>query len=264
MCGRYAITTPPEAMRRIFGYVEQPNFPPRYNVAPTQPVPVVRRWPDDARHFALLRWGLVPSWAREVGTRPLINARGETVAEKPAFRAAFRRRRCLLPADGFYEWQARPHGSPQGNPQGNKARERGRTPKQPWFIRRRDGAPMAFAGIWEHWQDPEGSELESCAIITTAANATLAPIHHRMPVIVPETGWDLWLDPDERTAERARALIAPAPDDLLEAWPVSTRVNSVANDDPDLIRPIGPSTPAPSAPTAPSGPAGPASQGRLF
>ena len=222
MCGRYAVTLPPEAMRRIFGFVEQPNFPPRFNVAPTQPVPIVRRGADGLRHFALVRWGLVPAWAREVGQKPLINARAETIADKPSFRSAFRRRRCLVPADGFYEWQTRATGR-----------------KQPFFIRRRDGRPMAFAGIWEHWQTPEGSELESCAIVTTDANAALRPIHARMPAILEEAAWEVWLDPDERRAPDALATLAPAPDTLLEAIPVSTRVNAVANDDAGLVAPIG-------------------------
>ncbi len=217
MCGRYAITLPPEAMRDVFGYVEQPNFPPRFNVAPTQPVPIVRKDDDGQRHFVLVRWGLVPSWAREVGAKPLINARGETVAEKPSFRNSFRRRRCLVPADAFYEWQARKDG-----------------PKQPYLIRRPDRAPFAFAGVWEHWQTPEGSELESCAIVTTGANATLKPIHHRMPVILDEADWETWLDTSETRTKEAAALMQPAPDDLLETVPVSTRVNSVANDDADL------------------------------
>lgn len=236
MCGRYAITLPPEAMRAVFGFIEQPNFPPRFNVAPTQPVPVVRADEAGRRHFALVRWGLVPAWAKEVGAKPLINARAETVAEKPSFRSAFRRRRCLVPADGFYEWQAQAKG-----------------PKQPYFIRRRDGAPMAFAGIWEHWQTPEGSELESCAIVTTVANATLEPIHHRMPVILGEAAWDVWLDPDEARAPDAQAVLGPAPDDLLEAVPVSTRVNAVSNDDAGLIEPVEPAGDDPDArPGAPA------------
>ncbi len=223
MCGRYAITTPPDAMRDLFGYPELPNFPPRWNIAPTQPVPIVRSRGQGIRQFALVRWGLVPDWAREVGPKPLFNARGETVAEKPAFRSAFKRRRCLVPADGFYEWKA---DAVQ--------------PKQPYLIRRCDRSPMAFAGIWEHWQSAEGSELESCSIITTCANATLAPLHSRMPVVLDQADWETWLDTSETLTGNAQDLLVPAPDDLLDAVPVSRRVNSVANDDATLQEGVDP------------------------
>lgn len=203
-------------MRELFGYLDEPAFPPRYNIAPSQPVPVVIREGGE-RRFLLVRWGLVPSWAKEMPQSLLINARAETVAEKPSFRGAFRHRRALMPADGFYEWKAE-----------------GRGPKQPYFIRRRDGAPFAMAALWEHWMDPHGSELDTCAVVTAEANATLMPIHHRMPVILPEKDWGLWLDP-AATEKELLALLRPAPDDLLEAIPVSTRINRAANDDPSLI-----------------------------
>jgi putative SOS response-associated peptidase YedK len=216
MCGRYIISTPPQAMRELYRYMGQPNFPPRYNVAPTQPVPIVRMNGGN-REFALVRWGLVPSWSKEAPQSLLINARAETIAEKPSFRGAFRHRRCLMPADGFYEWKATPKG-----------------PKQPFFIRRRDGKPFAFAAIWENWMTKDGSEIDTCAVVTTEANATMAAIHHRMPVILDENDFALWLDP--RTPEKELiALMRPAPDDLLEAIPVSTAVNRVANDDASLI-----------------------------
>lgn len=215
MCGRYTITTPPEPMRELFGFEEHPNFPARYNVAPTQPVPIIRI-ESGRRRFALVRWGLVPSWAKEEPQSLLINARAETIAEKPSFRGAFRHHRCLMPADGFYEWQAK-----------------GRGPKQPYYIRRRDGRPFAMAAIWDNWMPADGSELESCAVVTTDANATLAPIHNRMPVILDEKDWALWLDPAATPKELA-ALMKSASDDLLEAIPVSTAVNSVANDQPAL------------------------------
>ena len=170
MCGRYTITSSPEALRALFRYAEQPNFPPRYNVAPTQPIAIVRLV-DGKRHFALVRWGLLPSWVKDPKTFTLlINARGESAAEKPAFRAAMKRRRCLIPADGFYEWQA--------------AGER----KRPFYVRAKSGAPLAFAGLWETWTGPNGEELETAAIVTTRANRTLSPIHERMPVIVPPEG----------------------------------------------------------------------------
>src|SRR6266852_156129 len=201
MCGRYAITTAPEAIRALFGYDERPNFPARYNVAPTQPIPIVRLV-EGKRQFALVRWGLIPSWVKDSkGFSLLINARGESVNEKPAFRNAMRRRRCLFPADGFYEWKD----------------EGGR--KRPFCVRPKNGEPLAFAGLWETWMGPNGEELETAAIVTTKANRTLAAVHDRMPVVVPPEAFDLWLDcanVDDRTAE---TLIAPAPDDLLEAYP---------------------------------------------
>ncbi|HEX7775435.1 MAG TPA: SOS response-associated peptidase [Parvibaculum sp.] len=215
MCGRYAITMPPSAMRDLFGFAGQPNFPARYNIAPTQPVPIIRR-EGGARHFVLVRWGLIPAWSKEAPQSLLINARAETISEKPSFRGAFRHRRCLMPADGFYEWKTVGKGA-----------------KQPYFIRRRDGRPMAFAAIWENWMTKDGSEIETCAIVTTQANATLAPIHTRMPVILDEKDFDRWLDPATPEKELF-ALMRPAADDLLVADPVSTAVNRVANDDATL------------------------------
>ncbi|MDP1626832.1 SOS response-associated peptidase [Parvibaculum sp.] len=218
MCGRFAITTAPAAMRDLFGYDEQPNFPPRYNIAPTQPVPIVL-FEGGRRRFLLVRWGLVPSWAKEMPQSLLINARAETISEKPSFRGAFRHHRALMPADGFYEWQTTGKGT-----------------KQPFLIRRRDGRPFAMAAIWDTWMPSGGSELDSCAVVTTEANETLAPIHHRMPVILDEKDWPRWLDP-AATEKELLALLRPAPADLLEAIPVSTRINRVANDDASLQTP---------------------------
>jgi putative SOS response-associated peptidase YedK len=227
MCGRYSITTAPEAIRALFRYKEQPNFPPRFNVAPTQPIPIVRLV-DGERHFALVRWGLLPSWVKDPQTFTLlINARGETASDKPAYRAAMKRRRCLIPADGFYEWQ--------------KVGER----KRPFHVRARSGAPLAFAGLWETWCGPNGEELETAAIVTTTANGTLKPIHDRMPVVVPPDGFDLWLNCAEVDEKTAVALIAPAPDDLLEAFEISTAVNRVVNDDARLIEPVVAGAPEP-------------------
>ena len=187
MCGRYILISSPEAIRALFAYLEQPNFPPRYNVAPAQPVPIVRIVEGQC-HFALVRWGLLPSWVKDPKAFALlINARGETAGEKPAFRAALRRRRCLFPADGFYEWK--------------KDGEH----KRPHLIRPKSGGPIAFAGLWETWTGPNGEEMETAAIVTTAANRTLAPIHDRMPVIVPPDGFDLWLDCARVDAETASA-----------------------------------------------------------
>jgi putative SOS response-associated peptidase YedK len=203
---------------RLFRLEGAPAASPRYNIAPTQPVVAVRPGERAGREARMLRWGLVPFWAKDLamGSR-MINARGETVAEKPAFRQAFRRRRCLIPADGFYEWQKVPGG------------------KQPWYISARGEGPLAFAGLWERW-DKRGTEtpVESCTIVTTAANATLAPLHDRMPVILDPAAWDAWLGADTPSAE-LRDLLRPAPDGLLAARTVSRRVNSPANDGPELI-----------------------------
>jgi putative SOS response-associated peptidase YedK len=229
MCGRYTITSAPEALRALLGYDERPNFPPRYNVAPTQPIPIVR-WVAGKRHFALVRWGLLPSWVKDPKTFSLlINARGETAAEKPAFRAAMKRRRCLIPADGFYEWQ--------------KTGAR----KRPFFVHAKSGAPLVFAGLWETWEGPNGEQLDTATIVTTAANRTLRPIHERMPVILAPEAFDLWLDTDRVDAKTAAALIKPAPDDLLEAYEISTAVNRVANDNPKLIASAVAAAPAPAA-----------------
>jgi putative SOS response-associated peptidase YedK len=217
MCGRYAVTSAPEAIRALFGYPEQPNFPPRFNVAPTQPIAIVRLI-EGKRQFTLVRWGLLPSWVKDPRNFTLlINARGESLTEKPAFRAAMKRRRCLIPADGFYEWKA---AGPR---------------KQPYYVRAKSGVPLAFAGLWETWTGPNGEEMETAAIVTTRANRTLAPIHERMPVVVPPEAFDLWLDCANVDAETAAALIVPAADDLLEAYEVSTAVNRTANDNAQLV-----------------------------
>jgi putative SOS response-associated peptidase YedK len=230
MCGRYVIISTPEAIRALFGYGEQPNFPPRYNVAPTQPIPIVRLV-DGKRSFALMRWGLLPSWVKDPKTFPLlINARGESMLDKPAFRNAVRRRRCLIPTDGFYEWQAGPTGAAG-------------TPKRPYFVRARRGPdgtapPLAFAGLYETWTGPNGEEIDTAAIVTTAANRTLAHIHERMPVFVAPEAFDLWLDCANVDAKTAAALILPAPDALLDVYEISSAVNRVANDSAALIAPV--------------------------
>ena len=250
MCGRYTLTSAPEAIRALFRYAEQPNFPPRYNIAPTQPVAIVRMV-EGKRQFALVRWGLLPSWVKDPKTFSLlINARGESVLGKPAFRAAMKYRRCLIPADGFYEWQ--------------KAGER----KRPFFVRAKSGGPLAFAGLWETWTGPNGEELETAAIVTTRASRALSPIHERMPVVVPPEAYDLWLDCAHVDAETAAALIAPAPDDLLEAYEISTAVNRVANDNPRLIEPMAanaePAKPAARRTAAKRAPGDNGGQGALF
>lgn len=220
MCGRYTLISNPDAIRALFRYADQPNFPPRYNLAPTQPIAVMRLF-EGRRELALLRWGLIPGWVKDPRTFALLfNARGESVLDKPAFRSAMRYRRCLIPFDGFYEW-----------------RQKGAR-KQPHYIRARDGRPMAFAGLWESWIGPNGEEMETAVIVTTAANRELAPLHARMPVIVAPEAFDLWLDHKNVDAETAAALIAPAREGMLEVYPVSDAVNKAANDSAALIEPV--------------------------
>jgi len=235
MCGRYAVTSAPEAIRTLFGYVEQPDFPARYNVAPTQPIAIVRLV-NGKRQFALVRWGLLPSWVKDPRNFTLlINARGESVMDKPAFKAAMKYRRCLVPADGFYDWKT---VGPR---------------RQPYFVRAKSGGPLAFAGLWETWTGPNGEELETATIVTTRANRMLAGIHERMPVIVPPDAFDLWLNCAAIDAETAAALIVPAPENLLEAYEVSTAVNRTANDVPQLIEPNTVAEPVPVPKRAVSG-----------
>lgn len=224
MCGRYSLTTAPEALRQLFNFVDRPNFGPRYNIAPTQDVWAVRQRPD-GRHLETLRWGLVPPWAKDlsVGSR-MINARGETVAERPAFRSAFRHRRCLIPADGFYEWRT----------------EEGR--KQPFRIGLKGGAPFAFAGLWESWTPPDAGPdtrpVETCTIVTCDANEKLRPIHPRMPVILPEDGYEPWLATPEEDAQALLGLLVAYPAEEMAFYRVSPRVNNVRNDDADCIAPL--------------------------
>jgi putative SOS response-associated peptidase YedK len=220
MCGRFVITSPPAALRQIFGYVEQPNFPPRHNIAPTQPIPVVII-ENNARRFRLMRWGLLPAWVEDPRKFTLlINARSETVLEKPAFKNAIKRRRCLIPADGYYEWQA----------------SGGR--KRPHFIHRRDGTPMGLAGLAETWIGPNGEELDTVAIVTAPASADLAVLHDRVPVTISPPDFGRWLDCSADEAETVMALLT-APGEGEFVWhEVSTRVNRAANDDAQLILPI--------------------------
>jgi putative SOS response-associated peptidase YedK len=220
MCGRFVITSPPEALRQIFGYQEQPNFPPRFNVAPTQPVPVVF-FEKGARHFRLLRWGFIPAWVKDPRQFSLlINARIETVREKPAFKNAIRRRRCLVPADGYYEWQTSGKG------------------KRPYFIHHRDGLPIGLAAVAETWTGPNGEELDTVAIVTAPASADLAMLHDRVPVTIRRSDFDRWLDCDANDVDSILELMR-GPEEGEFVWhEVSTRVNRVANDDAQLILPI--------------------------
>jgi putative SOS response-associated peptidase YedK len=223
MCGRYAFFSPAEAVKRVFALDELPELEPRYNIAPTQDVPAVRMGEEGARKAAMLHWGLVPKWAKEraIGNR-MINARAETVAEKPSFREALKKRRCLVLADGWYEWQVAPGG------------------KQPWFIHRKDAQPFAFAGLWERWKDPAGGTmLESCTIVTTDAAESIRKIHERMPVVLEAADWDRWLDTAFSDTAKLTGMLAPCDPKILEAWPVSREVNAPRNQGPGLIESAG-------------------------
>ena len=230
MCGRFAITLPPESMRRLFLYEERPNFPARFNIAPTQPIPIVRAAFRDGkvhRHFALARWAFLPTFVRDPATFPLLfNARSEGLGGKASFRNALRRRRCLIPADAFYEWHRA--GS------GKTARS------QAYLCRRADGASMALAGLWETWHGPNGEEVDTACIITTGANGVSVAIHPRLPAVIEPGAFATWLDPDEARMDEAAALLRPAEVDVLEFLPVGDAVNKAANDGPDLMRPTGP------------------------
>jgi putative SOS response-associated peptidase YedK len=223
MCGRFTLRAPASVVAEQFTLLEMPPFSSRFNIAPTQPVAVIRSAPGERepRHeLVRLRWGLIPSWAKDpaIGSR-MINARAETVAQKPAYRAALRRRRCLVLADGFYEWW--------------KIGSR----KQPYFIRMRDDRPFALAGLWEFWEGPDHSSIESCTILTTEPNELVAPIHNRMPVILAAEGYEAWLDRTVEDPLRISKYLAPYPAGLMEAYPVSPHVNNPAHDDARCIEP---------------------------
>ena len=244
MCGRFALLASTDLAEAYFDLAELDDLPARYNIAPTQPIAVIDAGLDGVRHVRLVRWGLIPSWAKEAKTQSLLfNARSETAADKPSFRAAMRHRRCLVPADGFFEWKR------QGEA------------RFPYYIRRRDGGPMAFAGIWETWLGADGSEIDTGAILTTAANGLMARLHDRMPVILPPESWADWLDCANHRPEDVRELTRPAPDDLLEAIAVSERVNAVRNDDGGLLEPLA--EPVVAEPAQPARKTRPA-QGELF
>lgn len=221
MCGRFTLGSSPEEVRKFFQLSVTPTLAPRYNIAPSQPVAAVRRGGAGGRELTLFNWGLVPSWAREpsMGSR-MINARAETVAEKPSFRAAFRQRRCLIPSDGYYEWVAAAGG------------------KQPYYIRPRDGGLLAMAGLWEHWEGSDGSTVESCTIITKESNPLLRPIHHRMPVILAPDDFDLWLEPGKARPEELRALLASSGPADLTIFPVEKYVSRPGNEGSRCIAPL--------------------------
>lgn len=228
MCGRFTLNQSALVLTQAFHVQQVPDLEPQYNTAPTQMVGAVLYDKEcDKRQFQQLRWGLIPSWAKDAGMgAKLINARAETVAEKPAFRAAFKRQRCLVVADGFYEWQQH-----EGK-------------KQPFYFRLQDGQPFGFAGLWEQWKSPEGEKIASCTILTTIANELLQPIHHRMPVILQQQDYDLWLNPQVQTPEPLQQLLHPYPSETMTAHAVSTIVNNPKHNSPECIMPLERGIPA--------------------
>jgi len=222
MCGRFTLTVDAHSIQLSFPWLKVPEkITPRYNIAPSQPVAVIPNTGEKKMDFFI--WGLIPSWAKDpkIGNR-LINARGETLAEKPSFRTAYRRRRCLILADGFYEWVKQP----------------GQNVKSPFLIQLINQKIFAFAGLWETWFSPDGSELKTTTIITTEPNDLVSQIHARMPVIIPEHAYDLWLESDEKSLEELKHLLRPYPSDEMIQFPVSRVVNSPANDSPACIEPL--------------------------
>jgi putative SOS response-associated peptidase YedK len=217
MCGRFAQRTDSKKLAKAFGAYEVPAVEPRYNIAPTQDILGVVQ-SEDGREVTLYKWGLIPSWAKDksMGSR-LINARSETVGEKPAFREAFKKRRCIIPADGFYEWQ------------------RTEDKKQPFFFRMRDESPFGFAGLWERWEGNGKEAINSCTILTTEANEVIRPVHDRMPVILHSNDYELWLDSDVRKLDLVKELLIPYPADEMRSYPVSTSINSPRNQGAELI-----------------------------
>jgi putative SOS response-associated peptidase YedK len=221
MCGRYFLHSSADKLTRLFGEMPMPLLEPRYNIAPTQPVPIVRQSATGRREMVLVRWGLIPGWSKGPDSRySMINARVETVAQKPAYRNAFRYRRCLVPADGFYEWRVAGGA------------------KQPYVLRPRDGRPLALAGLWEHWQDADGNEIESCTILVGAANAQVGRIHERMPVVIAPGSFDLWLDIHSQKPQPLQTLLAAQQAPVLEIYPVAKAVNSPKNDSAQLLEPL--------------------------
>jgi len=223
MCGRYRLSRRKQLVEEYFDCgSEEPDWTPRYNIAPTQPVPVIRQNPKEpVRELALMRWGLIPSWAKDSSVAAsMINARAETASTKPAFRDAMKSRRCLMPADGFYEW-----------------RRTGKT-KQPYCFEVNGGELFAFAGLWERWKDASGDWVKTCSILTTTPNAVTSAIHDRMPVLLDRDMYDLWLDPGMQNMADVTNLLKPCDARLMRCYPVSTRLNSVANDDEECSRPV--------------------------
>ena len=232
MCSRYTITSPIDALRELFGLSQPlPNLEPNYNIAPTDPVPFVRPEAQEASGVFLdfARWGLVPAWSKQLPKTPLINARSESVHEKASFKAAFRRRRCLVPMDGFYEWQPQDNG-----------------PKQPFYVQKAGGGPFAIAGIWDAWVSPEGDDLISVAILTTEANSAMRPIHSRVPVVLQPQDFPVWMDcRDETQIDAASSLLHPPSDEFWKFYPVERAIGNVRAEGAFLIEPLAPPPDAP-------------------
>jgi putative SOS response-associated peptidase YedK len=225
MCGRYRLSRRKQLVEEYFDCgSDEPDWAPRYNVAPTQPVSVVRQDPKEpVRQLSLMKWGLIPSWAKDAsGAAGMINARAETAGTKPAFRDAMKSRRCLIPADGFYEWMRTEKG------------------KQPYCFEVNDGELFAFAGLWDRWKDPSSGWVKTCSILTTTPNALTSAVHDRMPVILDPDGYDFWLDPGMQNVAAISELLKPYDASRMRSYPVSTRVNRVANDDAECSRPVEP------------------------
>jgi putative SOS response-associated peptidase YedK len=223
MCGRFVLMTPGRSLAERFNLEEVPVLEPRYNIAPTQKVAIIRLNPETLRRrLGLVKWGLIPFWAKDstIGNR-LINARAESAAEKPAFRSAFKSKRCLVPADGYYEWKKMKGGQ-----------------KQPYLARNADGTPFAFAGLWERWRAPEDEVIESCTILTTDANDLTQPIHDRMPVILKPEDYDLWLDPQVKAPNLLKPLLQPYASEEMMVMPVNPKVNKATYDAPDCIEEV--------------------------
>jgi len=243
MCGRFSLTTPVEAMRQLFGFSQLPNLAPRYNIAPTQDVAVVRAGDEGGRDLSMLRWGLIPSWAKDkdFGAKT-INARAETVAEKPSFRSAYKKRRCLIPADGYYEWVKAEGG------------------KQPYRFCREDGEAFGLAGLWESWTNPEDGEvILTCSIVVREAGSFTETWHHRMPVIVRPDSYGVWLGEGDPDTDDIAGVMAEPNEDGLIAFPISKRVNNVRYDDAECIEPVELSAPKTADVAKPA-----AKQGNLF
>jgi putative SOS response-associated peptidase YedK len=238
MCGRFVSASSPERIAEYFGAAfEGETLGENYNVAPTNDIYAVVAGPDGEPRLEVFHWGLIPVWAKDIKVGyKMINARAETVASKSVYKSALKKKRCLIPMDGFYEWKAGEPGGP--------VTKAGKPAKQPMFINRLDGEPLAVAGLWSAWRDPAGDPtadwLHSATIVTTSANATMAPIHDRMPVILPRSVWDEWLDPENQNLEVLSGLLVPASDSLLTVRAVSTDVNNVRNKGPELIAPVDP------------------------
>jgi len=223
MCGRYRLSRRKQIIEESFDTADwQDDWSPRYNIAPTQPVPVIRQHPKEpVRQISLMKWGLVPNWARDASiASSTINAKSETASEKPAFRDPFKYRRCLIPADGFYEWK------------------RSGSSKQPYCFEVQNGEVFAFAGLWDVWKDADGQWIKTCSILTTLPNAVTATVHNRMPVILDRECYELWLDPSVTSVEVISELLKPFDARLMRCYPISAKVNHVANDDEECSRPV--------------------------